>query len=395
MKMKSRFLICALLGASCVTPASAQQLGSGETDGYRLVWQDLFDGTVLHAERWNIEVNGSGGGNNELQYYTDRPENVRVGDDGRGNGCLILTARRENYLGKAFTSGRVNTKNLFCFTHGKIEAAIRFPSTANGLWPAFWMMGNDYDAVGWPRCGETDIVEMGHQSAFGPGTQDRFFNGACHWGPSWPNASYAKDSTKAYSLQDGEFHLFTLVWDETSYRMYVDLDTHPRQTPYFTIDIPQDDKGNEWSAGNYFHKDNFILFNLAVGGNFPGIWDAAGITALNDGNGNEASMYVDYVKVYQKGLDSDSLFSIIPGDAQPTVGDVQNGVAETGAGECPAITVCGSTVCSEGAALTVSDISGKQLAGGEGCLSLCGLAAGIYIIEAVTPVGRSSLKILL
>lgn len=386
MKKGLTIAISLLCAASA---ASAQQVGSGETDGYRLVWQDLFDGTELSAERWNIEVNGSGGGNNELQYYTDRPENVRVAD-----GCLILTARREQYLGKNFTSGRVNTKNLVCFTHGKIEAAIRFPQTANGLWPAFWMMGNDYDAVGWPRCGETDIVEMGHQSAFGVGTQDRFFNGACHWGPQWPNASHAKDTTKAYSLQDGEFHLFTLIWDENSYKMYVDLDTHPKQTPYFAIDIPQNEKENEWSPGNYFHKDNFILFNLAIGGNFPGIYQPEGITALNDGNGQQASMYVDYVKIYQKGEANESLFSIIPGDAQPVDAPAEDSLAEIGS--CaPAISVCGTTVCSEGATLSVTDMTGTKVRCGNNCLSLCGLTPGAYIIEAFTGKTRSSLKIII
>ena len=142
-------LIAAGLLPLAALPASAAepQDGSGETGGYKLVWQDLFDSGELKVGRWNIEINGAGGGNNELQYYTDRDENVRVGDDGQGNGCLILTARREDYKGKSFTSGRVNSKNLFAFTHGKIEASIKLPATANGLWPAFWMMGNDYDAV--------------------------------------------------------------------------------------------------------------------------------------------------------------------------------------------------------------------------------------------------------
>lgn len=384
----------ALLGAASLSSAFAQQIGTGETDGYHLVWQDLFDESELRAERWNIEVNGSGGGNAELQYYTDRPENVRVGDDGHGNGCLILTARREQYMGREFTSGRVNTKNLFCFAHGKIEAAIRFPQTANGLWPAFWMMGNDFDAVGWPRCGETDIVEMGHQNAFALGTQDRFFNGACHWGPGWPNASYARDTTKAYSLQDGEFHLFTLLWDDESYKMYVDLDKYPRQTPYFQIDIPQNDKDNEWSAGNYFHKENFILFNLAVGGNFPGIHDAQGITALHDMNNNEASMYVNYVKVYQKGLPSDSMFSIIPGDESPA--EENTGCINIDAvNVAPVIHVCDSYICSDNAWITLTDTTGKVLLWGNGCICTDGMATGIYIVNAANCNGRTSLKITL
>ena len=139
------------------------QVGTGETDGFRLVWQDLFDAEELNPLRWEIEVNGAGGGNAELQYYTDSERNVRLGKDEQGNGCLILSAIRENYLGKNFTSGRITSKNRVAFTHGKIEAAIRLPQTANGLWPAFWMMGNDYDQVGWPKCGEIDIMEFGHQ----------------------------------------------------------------------------------------------------------------------------------------------------------------------------------------------------------------------------------------
>lgn len=297
--------------------AAEPQNGSGEIDGYKLVWQDLFDGEALNPARWNIEVNGDGGGNNELQYYTDREENVRVGDDGEGNRCLILTARREQYNNKNFTSGRVNSMNKIAFTHGKVEASIKLPKTANGLWPAFWMMGNDFRQVGWPKCGETDIMEMGNSEGIAHNTQERFFNGACHWGQAWPNASYAKSTTKSYSLQDGEFHLFTCIWDENSFSMYVDLDKMPQQNPYFKMDIPQDDPDNEWSAGNYFHKDNFILFNLAVGGNFTGIHNAENITALNDENDQEACYYINYVKIYQKGEDNDHQDFADAGDLDP------------------------------------------------------------------------------
>lgn len=295
--------------------AALPQVGSGEIDGYKLVWQDLFDAESLNDLRWNIEVNGAGGGNNELQYYTDRPENVRIGDDGEGNSCLILTARRENYKNRNFTSGRVNTMNFVTFTHGKIEASIKLPTTANGLWPAFWMMGNDYSSVGWPACGETDIMEMGHSDGIRNGTSDRYFNGAAHWGPAWPNHSYAKSSTKAYSLQDGEFHLFTLIWDENKFRMYVDLDRNPKQVPYYEMGITCDNPSEPYSAGNFFHKENFIIFNLAVGGNFPGIHDAANITALNEENGQEASMYINYLKIYQREDEPNaSLFSAVDSD---------------------------------------------------------------------------------
>ena len=369
-----------MLSAPTAFGQSSQE-GTGETDGYVLVWQDLFDGDELNELRWNIEVNGAGGGNNELQYYTDRATNVHVGDDGKGNGCLILTAHRESYGGKSFTSGRVNSKNLVAFKHGKIEAAIRMPKTANGLWPAFWMMGNDYDAVGWPKCGETDIVEMGHQNAFAAGNQEKYFNGAMHWGQGWPNASYARDTTKSYSLQDGEFHIFTAIWDENSMSMYVDLDQMPVQTPYFKMDIPCTEPDNEWSPGNYFHKENFILFNLAVGGNFPGIYNADEITALNDANGQEASMYVNYVKIYQKGTADESIYMAVPGDDPSGITDFADEADRM-------ITISSGIACCRDAEMTIYNTAGQQICTGFGRVDLSSLPSGIYIIYAMTPSGR-------
>lgn len=271
--------------------------GSGETDGYKLVWEDQFNDGALDESKWYIEVNGDGGGNQELQYY--RAENISVGPDEDGNGCLIITAKRENFNGKSFTSGRLNTSDRYEFTHGKVEASIKLPSTANGLWPAFWLLGADYDTNGWPRCGEIDIMEMGNSGGISSGTQDRYFNGAAHWGfyrdGAYPN--YANSKTNSYSLQDGEFHLFTLIWDENSLSMYLDMDKYPDSAPYYKMDI--NDTSDDWSTGHYFHHDFFIIFNLAVGGRFTGILNASGITALPQ-DGDEAKMYVDYVRVYQK-----------------------------------------------------------------------------------------------
>lgn len=313
--MKRSLILAATLGVMLTAAAKDSQNGSGETDGYKLVWQDLFDGTALDTKSWSIEVNGDGGGNAELQYYTT--ENVSVGDDGQGNGCLILTAKRETYNNKEFTSGRLNTKGKFAFKHGKVEASIKLPVTANGLWPAFWMMGNDFDKVGWPASGETDIMEFGHQNGIKAGTSDRYFNGASHWGTAWDNKGDKDQSaTWDYSLQDGEFHLWTCIWDENAMSMYCDLDKYPDRAPYYTIDISKVDPAEELCAGNFFHKENFIIFNLAVGGHFPGIYNADGITALNDANGNSASMYINYVKVYQKGVDSESI-TIPDGTAEP------------------------------------------------------------------------------
>lgn len=275
------------------------QNGSGETNGYHLVWQDLFDGEALDESAWNIEVNGNGGGNNESQYY--RRENVSISKEPTsGRSCLTLTARRESFSGKSFTSGRINSMGKKYFTHGKVEAYICLPKTANGLWPAYWMMGNDFSTVGWPRCGEIDILEMGNSQGIKTGTQETYFNGACHWGfyknGAYPN--YAKSSNAPYSLQDGEFHLYTLIWDEKSIKMYLDLDKYPNVAPYYEMGIEGTD--DEWATGLYFHHDHFILFNLAVGGHFTGIVNnPGGITALPT-DGSEAKMYVDFVRVYQK-----------------------------------------------------------------------------------------------
>ena len=360
--------------------AAEPQVGTGETNGYKLVWQDLFDSGELNRARWNVEQNGDGGGNNELQYYLDDPATVRVGDDGEGNGCLILTAIRQSYGNKQFISGRVNSKNKIAFTHGKIEAAIKLPSTADGLWPAFWMMGNDYDQVGWPKSGEIDICEFGHQAGIKNGTQDRFFNGACHWGQGWPAASYARDTTEPYSYQDGEFHLFTLIWDDGVVEMYCDLDRDPSKQPYYRMTIPQDDPDNEWSPGNYFHKLNFILFNLAVGGNFPGIHNAAGITALNDGNNHQASMYVNYVKIYQKGGAGEETSFADPGDDTNAIEGIVTGEG--------AVTALGYkdgvlTLASAGT-IEVYDLAGRRVAAVNGdMLDVSGVAAGTYVVRAV------------
>lgn len=250
--------------------------------GYTLVWQDNFDGTALNRDYWNVEINGSGCGNHELQYYIDSPANVSVRD-----GNLVLTARREKYEDHDFTSGRINTLGKVQFTYGIIEARIKLPATANGLWPAFWMMGGNITEVGWPRCGETDILEMGHADGIADGTQDRLFNGAMHWGSAADDhRQFVAASTNATSLQDGCYHTFTVVWTAERIEMYVD----GAKKPYLTFST---DKTADYTE--YFRCENFLLLNLAVGGDFPGIHDAQHVTAFTD----SAEMLVDYVRVYQ------------------------------------------------------------------------------------------------
>ena len=279
-----RNLINTVVAAICIScMATATALPS--KDGYSLVCEDNFEGDSLNRRFWNVEVNGSGCGNNELQYYIDSPENVGV-----SNGNLVLTAVRRPYKERNFTSGRINTLGKVGFTYGIIEASIRLPETSDGLWPAFWMMGDDIRQNGWPKCGETDILEMGHADGIKAGSQDRLFNGALHWGESpRDHRQLVGPRTNGYSLQDGKYHTYTVVWTPERISMFVDDDT----VPYLDADISGQNEKNA-----YFHKANFLLFNLAIGGNFPGIHDAEGVTAL--GKEGKASMEVDYVRVYQK-----------------------------------------------------------------------------------------------
>lgn len=290
------FITLVLLGSSNNLSASNDNEGlvgdSLSADSYRLIWADEFNGIQLDEAKWQIEVNGDGGGNNELQYY--RRENVSVGIEPLSKkGCLILTARKEDFAEKNATSGRINTLGKFSFLYGKIEASIKMPQTANGLWPAFWMMGDDIEQVNWPRCGELDIMEAGHHIGIENGTQNRFMNGACHWGTT--HHYYAEDGNAPYNIQDDEFHQYTLIWDVDSVKCYLDRDRFPDAEPYFKMAITPSTDAQ--APGSYFHKPFFILFNLAVGGHFPKIWDISQITALSSGS---SAMYIDYVRVYQQ-----------------------------------------------------------------------------------------------
>jgi beta-glucanase (GH16 family) len=275
--------------------------------GYNLVWSDEFNGTQLDTiNNWVVEINGSGEGNNEMEYYARK--NISVGPEPvTGAGCLIITAKKESYLGSVCTSGRLKTYGKMSFTHGKIEARIKLPHTANGLWPAFWMMGADYgiNGVGWPKCGEMDILEMGNTNGINAGTQDKYFSGWCHWGESYNNGSYPNTGTavtNSYGLQD-DFHLFTVIWGDTI-SMYLDLDKYPNNKPYNKLAINGADVAG--NSAHYFNLPFYVIFNLAIGGNFTGITGNSNIgkiTALANG---DANMYVDYVRVYQRGVSTET-----------------------------------------------------------------------------------------
>jgi beta-glucanase (GH16 family) len=293
------FFVHGALAQSLPYQIPAANSESTNTTAYQLVWQDNFDGTTLdETHNWVIEVNGDGGGNAELQYY--RRENITVGKEPvTGANCLIITAKKESYSGKTCTSGRLKTFGKMSFKHGKIEARIKLPKTANGLWPAFWMMGFDYPTVGWPKCGEIDMLEMGNSNGINRGTQDKYYSTWYHWGESWNGGSYPNwghDATAATGIQD-DFHLFTLIWNSDYLETYVDLDVNPSAAPLAHMAINGADVAG--NAAHYFHKQFYAIFNLAIGGNFTGIHDINNVTALTNGN---ASMYVDYIRVYQQGV---------------------------------------------------------------------------------------------
>lgn len=227
-----------------------------------------FDNSV-----WTKETHEPGWTNQELQAY--EPGQVKVGKDG-SKSVLMLTAEWKN---GRIVSGRVNSKGKKSFKYGTISASIKLPETANGLWPAFWMMGdNDKE---WPACGEIDIMEMGDKEGIATGTASRRVNTAIHYGPT--PASHEQQyhaSAVSTDLQDGQYHTYTLTWDESKAIISID------DKPFHSFDI----KDNP-----YFHDKFFILFNLAVGGTFTGITDASGVTALK--KGDKATMYVDWIKI--------------------------------------------------------------------------------------------------
>ena len=271
-------------------------LSSCAKSEWELVWSDEFDGTELDTAYWNVEDNSRGGGNAELQYYS--PNNVSIERHPvSGENCLVLSARREDYRNRPCTSARLNTQDKMTVCYGKIEARIAFPHTADGLWPAFWMLGNnlatnlgDNDDVDrqaaqlakegrvvWPKCGEIDICEMGHHTGIENGTQDRYFNGAAHWGESFNNGAYPNVGgfyTADYPVQ-GDFHLFTLVWTEDSIAMYLDSITQP----YFHPDMPAEEK-----------------YPLLITADDPSFQRVTALPA----DGTPVKMYVDYIRVYKQ-----------------------------------------------------------------------------------------------
>jgi beta-glucanase (GH16 family) len=237
--------------------------------GYSLVWADEFNGSTMDMGSWNYNVGDGcpncGWGNNELEYYT-AGENLYLQD-----GKMIIEARSESKGGKNYTSTRLTTQNKKTFKFGRIDIRAKLPR-GRGIWPAFWMLGNNISSVSWPKCGEMDIMELlGHEPAKVYST--------VHYGPGPGSIQISRSKTAAVPYSD-DFHLYSLIWETDRMQFMVDNEV--------ISDVRKADLG----SNNYpFNEPFFLLINVAVGGNWPGSPDAT--TRLPQW------MMVDYVRVFQ------------------------------------------------------------------------------------------------
>jgi beta-glucanase (GH16 family) len=238
---------------------------------WELTWSEDFTGpagTAPDAARWGFDIGAGGWGNNELQHYTSRSQNAAL----NGTGSLVMTARQESFSGSGFTSARIKTKGKFAQAYGRFEARIKTP-TGPGIWPAFWMLGDNIDATPWPQCGEIDIMEQ-------RGQEPNINHGSVH-GPGYSGANAV---TKSYGLTTGrfdtDFHIYAIEWGPDYIDYFVDDFLYQRITPK---DVP-----GTW----VYDRPFFIIINIAVGGNFVGFPTA--------GTPFPQSMLIDYVKVYKQ-----------------------------------------------------------------------------------------------
>lgn len=246
-----------------------------------MVWSEEFDGgPEPDRATWTHDLGDRGWGNRELQRYTDELTNVRVED-----GHLIITARKTE--GGGFTSGRIKTEGKVTFRYGTVEARIKTPDLADGLWPAFWTLGQNFSEVGWPGCGEIDVLEMGFKGSLTDGVVNRRVNSALHWRAGKRHAHTPSSLNLEESLAD-TFHVYRLEWTPTSIITKIDGET------ILKFDLPPESESADWAA---FHRPHFLLLNLAVGGNYPGILEAEGITAPLPGE-----LVVDWVRLYDNGF---------------------------------------------------------------------------------------------
>ncbi|MFK8057669.1 MAG: family 16 glycosylhydrolase [Saprospiraceae bacterium] len=256
---------------SCPTDASLE--------GYNLVWSDEFEGTALDTSKWSYDIgdgcdlgeNLCGWGNNELEYYTDRDENVSIVD-----GKLVITAIKEfpPYLGEhSYTSGRLVTKNKADWTYGRVDVRARLP-IGQGIWPAIWMLHTDTIYGQWPKSGEIDIMEN-------VGNEPSKVFGTIHYGHDfWRFTSV--DTILPQERFTDDFHTFSVIWTENCIQFLLDGEFYGVPNTRSSV-LP-----TTWPFDQDFH----MIINMAVGGNLPG----------NPGPSTQfpQQMEVDFVKVYQK-----------------------------------------------------------------------------------------------
>ena len=246
------------------------KLGATSPTSYtnmKLVWADEFDGTALNSEFWSFETgNGSNGwGNNELQFY--RTQNTSIQD-----GHLVITAKKEPFGGKEYTSSRIITKSKKEFRYGRVDIRAALPK-GQGIWPALWMLGSNFDTVSWPACGEIDIMEM-----IGGGGRENTVYGTVHWQNEGKNAKYEGKTTLSSGTFSDQFAVYSITWDATSIRWFVD------NKQYHVIDTTP-------AELDEFRRNFFLIFNVAVGGNWPG--------SPNSSTTFPQHLIVDYVRVFQ------------------------------------------------------------------------------------------------
>jgi hypothetical protein len=233
----------------------------------QLLWSDEFDGASINAANWGFDLGNSGFGNNELQNYTSRPENARI-----ENGRLVIEARRENLGGSLYTSARLKTEGRRAFgVNTWIEARIQAPQ-GQGIWPAFWSLGANIGTIGWPACGEIDILEIQGQNPF------RNF-GTMHWADAnGAHAFFGGQFNSSVSLASG-FHTYAIARTTTSIKWYVD-----------GVQYHEGNIANGINSTSEFQGQFFVLLNVAVGGNFVG--------SPNSSTVFPQRMLVDYVRVW-------------------------------------------------------------------------------------------------
>ncbi|MDB5250884.1 MAG: glycoside hydrolase family 16 protein [Flaviaesturariibacter sp.] len=240
--------------------------------GYTLAWSDEFNGPSLNGSFWSNQngdgcPNLCGWGNNELEYYTDRPENLFFQD-----GKLVIEARKEAFNGRQYTSSKILTAGKKAFKFGRIDIRAKLPK-GKGIWPALWLLPQDNVFGGWPRSGEIDLMEL-------VGHEPNKVYGTLHFGPGPGSTQISRGYTLANGTFNDEFHVFSLEWKQDQVKWLVD------GVVYSTVNKA------DLGANNYpFNEQFYLIFNLAVGGNWPGNPD--GTTAFPQW------MVVDYIRVYQ------------------------------------------------------------------------------------------------